>query len=110
MGVKLFASEAATRACNSALQIHGGYGYVRDFDVERHLRDAKLCEIGKGRARSSASSSPNARPQRISDLAAGPRAWPGKGRRKGVWGTLHAGDANDRTARGRSRPRQDEYY
>ncbi|HXN34013.1 MAG TPA: acyl-CoA dehydrogenase family protein [Polyangiaceae bacterium] len=45
---KLFASEAATRACNSALQVHGGYGYVREFDVERHLRDAKLCEIGEG--------------------------------------------------------------
>ena len=45
---KLFASEAATRACNSALQIHGGYGYTREFDVERHLRDAKLCEIGEG--------------------------------------------------------------
>jgi alkylation response protein AidB-like acyl-CoA dehydrogenase len=45
---KLAASEAATRACNSALQVHGGYGYVREFDVERHLRDAKLCEIGEG--------------------------------------------------------------
>jgi alkylation response protein AidB-like acyl-CoA dehydrogenase len=45
---KLFASEAATRACNSALQVHGGYGYVREFDVERHLRDVKLCEIGEG--------------------------------------------------------------
>jgi alkylation response protein AidB-like acyl-CoA dehydrogenase len=45
---KLFASEAATRACNSALQVHGGYGYVREMDVERHLRDAKLCEIGEG--------------------------------------------------------------
>jgi alkylation response protein AidB-like acyl-CoA dehydrogenase len=45
---KLFASEAATRACNGAVQIHGGYGYVREFDVERHLRDAKLCEIGEG--------------------------------------------------------------
>jgi alkylation response protein AidB-like acyl-CoA dehydrogenase len=45
---KLFASEAATRACNDALQIHGGYGYVREFDVERHLRDVKLCEIGEG--------------------------------------------------------------
>lgn len=45
---KLFASEAATRACNGALQVHGGYGYVREFDVERHLRDAKLCEIGEG--------------------------------------------------------------
>lgn len=45
---KLFASEAATRACNSAVQVHGGFGYVREFDVERHLRDAKLCEIGEG--------------------------------------------------------------
>jgi alkylation response protein AidB-like acyl-CoA dehydrogenase len=45
---KLFASEAATRACNSAVQVHGGYGYVREFDVERHLRDVKLCEIGEG--------------------------------------------------------------
>jgi alkylation response protein AidB-like acyl-CoA dehydrogenase len=45
---KLFASEAATRACNAALQVHGGYGYVREYDVERHLRDAKLCEIGEG--------------------------------------------------------------
>lgn len=45
---KLFASEAAMRACNSAVQVHGGYGYVRELDVERHLRDAKLCEIGEG--------------------------------------------------------------
>ncbi len=45
---KLFASEAATRACNRALQIHGGYGYTREFPVERYLRDAKLCEIGEG--------------------------------------------------------------
>lgn len=45
---KLYASEAATRACNAALQIHGGYGYTREFAVERHLRDAKLCEIGEG--------------------------------------------------------------
>jgi len=45
---KLMASEAATRACNSALQVHGGYGYVREYDVERHLRDVKLCEIGEG--------------------------------------------------------------
>jgi alkylation response protein AidB-like acyl-CoA dehydrogenase len=45
---KLYASEAATRACNRALQIHGGYGYTREFAVERHLRDAKLCEIGEG--------------------------------------------------------------
>ncbi len=45
---KLFASEAATRACNRSLQVHGGYGYTREFPVERHLRDAKLCEIGEG--------------------------------------------------------------
>jgi alkylation response protein AidB-like acyl-CoA dehydrogenase len=45
---KLFASEVATRVCNDALQIHGGYGYTREFDVERHLRDVKLCEIGEG--------------------------------------------------------------
>jgi len=45
---KLFASEAATRACNRSLQIHGGYGYTREYQVERHLRDAKLCEIGEG--------------------------------------------------------------
>ena len=45
---KLFASEAANRACNRAVQIHGGYGYTREFPVERYLRDAKLCEIGEG--------------------------------------------------------------
>jgi alkylation response protein AidB-like acyl-CoA dehydrogenase len=45
---KLFASEAATRACNNSMQIHGGYGYTREFDIERHLRDVKLCEIGEG--------------------------------------------------------------
>jgi alkylation response protein AidB-like acyl-CoA dehydrogenase len=45
---KLFASEASSRACNRALQVHGGYGYTREFNVERHLRDAKICEIGEG--------------------------------------------------------------
>jgi len=45
---KLFASEASSRAINRALQIHGGYGYTREFAVERHLRDAKICEIGEG--------------------------------------------------------------
>jgi alkylation response protein AidB-like acyl-CoA dehydrogenase len=45
---KLFASEAAMRACSKAVQIHGGYGYTDDFPVERALRDAKLCEIGEG--------------------------------------------------------------
>lgn len=45
---KLFASEAATRACNQSLQIHGGYGYMREYHIERYLRDAKLMEIGEG--------------------------------------------------------------
>ncbi len=45
---KVFASEAAMRACHKAIQIHGGYGYTREFPVERYLRDAKLCEIGEG--------------------------------------------------------------
>ena len=45
---KLFASEAAMRATSKAIQIHGGYGYTRDFPVERYFRDAKLCEIGEG--------------------------------------------------------------
>ena len=45
---KLFSSEVASRAANMALQIHGGYGYTKDFPVERYLRDAKLCEIGEG--------------------------------------------------------------
>lgn len=45
---KLYASEVAMRATNKSLQIHGGYGYLRDYPVERYLRDAKLCEIGEG--------------------------------------------------------------
>jgi alkylation response protein AidB-like acyl-CoA dehydrogenase len=45
---KYFAARATMRACNAALQIHGGYGYTREFDVERYLRDAKLAEIGEG--------------------------------------------------------------
>jgi alkylation response protein AidB-like acyl-CoA dehydrogenase len=45
---KLFASEAAMRATGRAIQIHGGYGYTREFPVERYHRDAKLCEIGEG--------------------------------------------------------------
>ena len=45
---KLFASEAATEICNHALQLHGGYGYIRDFPVERLYRDCKLGEIGEG--------------------------------------------------------------
>lgn len=45
---KLFASEAAMRACNQGVQIHGGYGYMADYPVERYFRDVKLCEIGEG--------------------------------------------------------------
>ncbi len=45
---KLFASEMATRVCLDAIQIHGGNGYIRDYQVERFLRDNKLCEIGEG--------------------------------------------------------------
>nr|WP_249669730.1 acyl-CoA dehydrogenase family protein [Polycladospora coralii] len=45
---KLFASEMAMRVCDKAVQIHGGWGYMRDFKVERFLRDVKLTEIGEG--------------------------------------------------------------
>lgn len=45
---KLFASELAMRASIRAIQIHGGYGYTRDYPVERYMRDAKICEIGEG--------------------------------------------------------------
>ena len=45
---KLFASETAERAAFKALQIHGGYGYTRDYDVERIYRDQRLCTIGEG--------------------------------------------------------------
>lgn len=45
---KLFASEAATQIALDAIQVLGGYGYLRDYPVERILRDVKLCEIGEG--------------------------------------------------------------
>ncbi len=45
---KLYTAEVGTRVCNLAVQIHGGYGYVEDFPVERFLRDVKLGEIGEG--------------------------------------------------------------
>lgn len=45
---KLFASEAAARATSKAVQIHGGYGFIKDYAVERYYRDVKLCEIGEG--------------------------------------------------------------
>ena len=45
---KLFCSELAMRATIKAVQIHGGYGYTKDYPVERFMRDAKICEIGEG--------------------------------------------------------------
>jgi alkylation response protein AidB-like acyl-CoA dehydrogenase len=45
---KLFASESAVRVANEALQIHGGYGFIKDYPVEKFYRDVKLCTIGEG--------------------------------------------------------------
>jgi alkylation response protein AidB-like acyl-CoA dehydrogenase len=45
---KLFCSELAMRATIAAVQLHGGYGYTKDYPVERYMRDAKICEIGEG--------------------------------------------------------------
>jgi butyryl-CoA dehydrogenase len=45
---KLYCSELAMRATIKAIQIHGGYGYTKDYPVERMMRDAKICEIGEG--------------------------------------------------------------
>lgn len=45
---KLHASEAAVRVAEEALQIHGGYGYIKDYPVEKFYRDVKLCTIGEG--------------------------------------------------------------
>ena len=45
---KLFASETAVRVTNEAVQIHGGYGFIKDYPVEKFFRDAKLCTIGEG--------------------------------------------------------------
>jgi alkylation response protein AidB-like acyl-CoA dehydrogenase len=45
---KLFASETAVRVAEEAVQIHGGYGYIKDYPVEKFWRDSKLCTIGEG--------------------------------------------------------------
>jgi alkylation response protein AidB-like acyl-CoA dehydrogenase len=45
---KMYASEVGMRAATKAIQIHGGYGYTKDYPVERIFRDVKLCEIGEG--------------------------------------------------------------
>lgn len=45
---KLFSSEAAMQITTDAIQLHGGYGYIHEYDVERFFRDAKILEIGEG--------------------------------------------------------------
>ena len=45
---KLYASEVAVRVADECVQIHGGYGYVKDYPAEKYYRDAKLCTIGEG--------------------------------------------------------------
>ncbi|MDX1327202.1 MAG: acyl-CoA dehydrogenase family protein [Arenibacter sp.] len=45
---KMYASEVCVRAANEAVQIHGGYGYTKDYPVEKFYRDSKLCTIGEG--------------------------------------------------------------
>lgn len=45
---KLYASEVAVRVCNEALQIHGGYGFIKEYPAEKFYRDVKLCTIGEG--------------------------------------------------------------
>jgi len=45
---KLFASETAVKVSNESVQIHGGYGFIKDYPVEKFFRDAKLCTIGEG--------------------------------------------------------------
>lgn len=45
---KLFASEMAEKVCSDAIQVHGGYGYLADYEVERHYRDARITQIYEG--------------------------------------------------------------
>jgi alkylation response protein AidB-like acyl-CoA dehydrogenase len=45
---KLYASEAACRICNEGVQIHGGYGFIKDYPAEKFYRDVRLCPIGEG--------------------------------------------------------------
>ena len=45
---KLFASEVAVRAAEESVQVHGGYGYTKDYPAEKFWRDSKLCTIGEG--------------------------------------------------------------
>jgi alkylation response protein AidB-like acyl-CoA dehydrogenase len=45
---KLYASEVAVKICNEAVQLHGGYGFIKDYPAEKFYRDVKLCTIGEG--------------------------------------------------------------
>jgi len=45
---KLYSSEVAVKVANEAVQIHGGYGFIKDFPVEKYYRDVKLCTLGEG--------------------------------------------------------------
>ena len=45
---KLYASEAACRICDEGVQIHGGYGFIKDYPAEKFYRDVRLCPIGEG--------------------------------------------------------------
>jgi alkylation response protein AidB-like acyl-CoA dehydrogenase len=45
---KLFASETAVEVSTDGVQVHGGYGYTKDYPAEKYYRDAKLCTIGEG--------------------------------------------------------------
>jgi alkylation response protein AidB-like acyl-CoA dehydrogenase len=45
---KLFASEISVKVCEEAIQVHGGYGYTKDYPPEKYWRDSKLCTIGEG--------------------------------------------------------------
>ena len=45
---KLFSSEMAMNVTTQAIQVHGGYGYIKEYNVERFFRDAKILEIGEG--------------------------------------------------------------
>jgi len=45
---KLFASETAVKICDECVQLHGGYGFIKDYPAEKFYRDVKLCTIGEG--------------------------------------------------------------
>ena len=54
---KLYASETAVRVSEECVQIHGGYGYTKDYPAEKYWRDSKLCTIGEGTSEIQRSSS-----------------------------------------------------